>query len=207
MLHLWLCLASATPVHLFLGGRASDSTAGTLDGVRLGARYDVGPAAVEANAFLNPLPARYDGLDAMLVSIAYQGDSDVEFQQPVFNDIFAFQLLLDATVVPLTTDNFNGGPHVFAGLELARIEQQYFLRYDPDSGLPMMEALGLKVRPGGVVGGIGMDAWFRDRVGLRVAWSSRIYLEEEPSYDPDIPVSGSSVQFNPTTTADIMVRL
>ena len=52
-----------------------------------------------------------------------------------------------------------------------------------------------------------MDAWFRDRVGLRVAWSSRIYLEEEPSYDPDIPVSGSSVQFNPTTTADIMVRL
>ena len=95
MIPLLLGAALAAPVQLVAGARDASSTAGDIDAPRLGARYVFGPAALEAGVFGNPRPLRVDGLDETLVAIAYNGDANADFQQPVVNDLGGLSVLID----------------------------------------------------------------------------------------------------------------
>lgn len=213
---LWALIAlveAAPPVQLTAGARTSMSTAG-VDGLKVGARSAFGPLAVELNAFGNPAPARYDSLDETLVLIARNGEADVEFQAPVRNDVFALQVLADFGFLPLDQEGWSGGPHLYAGLEGARVYNVYALSFDETAaanGSPSpveLSKIDTKVAPfGGLVTGAGADIWYQDRFGARVTWTSRTRLESDPQYDPNEPSTSSSITFNPTVTVDVLVAL
>ena len=203
-----LATAEAAPVQVLAGTRNAMTTAGAVDGFRVGARYLFGPAAVEFNAFGNPNASRYDDLDALLVTLG--GATGEDFQLPVTNDVFAAQVLVDMGFVPLAGETWSGGPHLYLGLELARMTHTQYLSAgigdEPYTGLTVSSSTR-RVRVGGVVTGAGLDVWWNSRVGLRFTWTSRTYQEQQVVYDPESAATGTSLNFNPTTTLDLVVQL
>jgi len=207
MFLLLLNLAEAAPVQVFGGVRNSMTTAGDLDGPRVGGRYVFGPAAVEANFFMNPRSNRYSSLDHVLVQL--MGSQD--FVMPVDNDLFAAQVLIDMGFIPLGDEDWSGGPHLIAGLEIARVKHTFYLSPgigdEPYTGV-VTQAPTLEISPiGGVVTGASVDVWWRSRVGLRLTWCARTSFEQEPDYDPSNPSNVREIVFNPTTALDVVVQL
>jgi hypothetical protein len=212
MITLLLGAALAAPVQLVAGVRDASSTRGDIDGPRLGARYLFGPAALELGVFGNPRPQRIDNLDQTLVAIAYNGDANVDFRQPVINDLAGLSVLLDYGFLKLGEDErLSGGPHLYAGGEVL-LQQRLYAVYDEerarqDTGEAVVVYTDRRSVTGGLVLGAGADVWVMSRVGLRMTWTRRLGVQDAPQYDPDRPVDDLQFVSEPMRSLELLVQL
>ena len=211
MLLLLSAVAVAAPLQLTAGVRDATFTRG-IDAPRLGARFTFGAAALELAGFVNPMPRRYDSFDQTLVAIAHNGDANLDFQQPIVNDLGGLSFLIDFGFLELGDERFSGGPRLYAGLDVSAQRIDYLV-YDEEvlrqgTGEPpfALEEGELAMVAGPVLGG-GADFWVANRVGLRFTWSRRFIFQDKPQYDRAEPVSGKRLVSEPIRGLSLLVQL
>ncbi len=202
---LWMLGLASAQVQLGAGVQDTFAVAGRLDGPRLSARYlsDERVALVAALA-VNPLAGRTSDLDNTLMQVVgVSSGGGLDFQQPVIADIAALQIGLDAGPMAINGEDWSLGPRAHVGLE-PRLVQTTTLRWEGDEVLQSEPSRALRA---GVYGGLSAELW-RNRVGLRFAWTLRPVLTESPQYDPNQLEDGDlTVAFDSSRTLELMVSL
>ncbi|MFH1466179.1 MAG: hypothetical protein ABIO70_17470 [Pseudomonadota bacterium] len=172
---------------------------------------DHGVWVVEAGGFVRTSTVESAGLVRTLVQIAHQGDPDAGFQQPFQYDVWAAQALMDWGLWARRGPHaLMGGPRLLAGVEVRQVERVY-ATYNPawdtgraESPVALSEPVGSTAI--GAVGGLALDLWFWERVGMRAGWYHRLSWEESLSYDPERPPDGRRLVDRPVFTLDLLCR-
>ncbi len=166
---------------------------GSPDGIRLAGRYRLldGVLTMEGGLYVkSPFAPSASSLTTTLVQIGHQGDPDAAFQQPFRTDDFGVHVAADLAPIPdAWEDGVTCSPHVLAGMSFTKASE-YYATYNQDyissgAGTPVALSVAtthLDLRP---LVGVGFDAWYDGRVGLRLLFQARPGLERQPDYDPD----------------------
>lgn len=175
-------------------------------GVQGVARYRLGWLTVEGDLFFHPDADRYTDFDATLVYIASLGSADVDFQAPLYNEVASLQGLVSLGL-PLDPEaRWAGGPTLIGGV-WGGVIQKGFLMHDANAADEVTLQLAERQLQLGPVAGLGVEGWYGGRVGLRLSWLARLARQEQPQYDPNIPVAGYTLVNQRAFTLDLMVHL
>lgn len=166
-------------------------------------RYDLGWVALESDLFVNPFLERYTDLDAVLVQITANSGEDAEPSLFIANEVATLQLLADVGPPTLRWSPgeraWTGGPRLLGGLWVSA-QYQGELTAAPgaiDGVLFVPEGWAAR---GGPALGLGMDAWYKGLVGLRLSWLARISPVRSAN------AGGVSLQNDSAFTVDLLVN-
>ncbi|MEE2751388.1 MAG: hypothetical protein VX519_08150 [Myxococcota bacterium] len=202
--------ALAGDFELGVGVRDAQDDAGFPDGPRLVGRMPLsGGLVLEGGVFYRTSGDDLSGLDSTLIQIANgAGPDSVDFQQPVSRDLWSVSALLDYDFGGrVAGPGIQGGPHLYAGLEVRNIERG-FGRYHAQAGVEgpptRFDSIGTGVSPSLVLGS-GIDVWIGQRIGWRFGWLNRLSLEDHPDYGDGPREEGKQVANSVTFTLDLLV--
>ncbi len=193
-----------------------DDPATVFDGVRLIARYPLGEKGVhvEGDLYVRTAskPWSDPAVDAAEV-VRGSGDPDSGFMLPVSRDRFAVACLVDWSFGRRDGGALlAGGPRLLGGAGVRRFEQHWatvndlLAIYDPLRNYELQP--GQKSTALLLLGGVALDAWYVDRLGVRATLITNVRYAERPDYDPsgDTP-NGHTVMLDPYFSIDFLVRL
>ncbi len=195
--------ARADSFELGLGLRDTHAQSGHLEGFRAAGRYVRQGWALELGLYGTPFAYEPSELATVVLSIGHVAHGESELRYAENYDRATAELRFDLGARPLDRElRFQGGPHLYAGLE-GRVMDRYSLAYDEqdivDPGSPER---ALVVGP---TIGVGLDAWYAGRVGLRLVVEDRTWWGPQDQFRADREYAAPTLHHCPTTTLDLLV--
>lgn len=197
-------------VEVGLGVRGTGGTTDKGTVVRAIGRTRTGPVTLEATAGYRipgvPIES-VTGTVHTLVDIAAIGSDskNASFQFPVQQEVWSFDLLADwdfgGREDPV--DGWSGGPRLLGGFSVRSV-QHYFATYDSSRTEPPFTNLVIQEKSmvSGPALGAAIDAWLDGQYGVRFSFLNRMFFEDAPQYDPNVPVEDSLLVHYPTVSSN-----
>lgn len=208
-LAIFLALTLASPearadsFELGLGLRDTHNQTGHLEGLRAAGRWVNRGWAVELGLYGAPFAYEPSELAELILYFSALSGAESELRYGENHDLATAELRFDLGARPLDRElRFQGGPHLYVGVEGRRIDR-YTLAYDPQQGVDLgTPESALVVGP---TLGVGLDAWYAGRVGLRLVVQDRTWWGTEDSFRAGDEYSHKRLHHDPTTTLDLLV--
>jgi hypothetical protein len=196
-------------VTLGLGYRSS---AGPMDKVQIvravGRKATQGTLTYEVAVGARANGEEVTDLVHTLVSIAEQGSGNVEFQQPITQEKWSVDLLVDWSIVPRESspDKWTGGPRLVGGLVFLGSQSGY-ATYNSGGG-SSRTALSIEdsIFEYGAAAGVSFDL-MKGRYGARLGFLDRIIYRDKPQYDSSTAVRGKELVHHSISSIDLLIRL
>lgn len=186
-------------VQLGTGVQATEQFAGNVDGPTLVVRIPLNPYVWASGGLaVNALPRRVHPLDQIYAEIVDRS-GDAVYVMPRSTDVASVRLGLDAGPVAFGGEALTVGPRVHAGMEPRWIQTRYTAVGAADP--PTTSGLRL-----GAYAGLAGEVWLRERIGIRLAWTTRPYAAPE-QYFSDVPAETWGVTWTNSRTVELMVSL
>jgi hypothetical protein len=143
-----------------------------------------------------------------LVAISEYGSGKVEFQQPITQEKWSVDLLVDWSIVPRESspDKWTGGPRLVGGLVFLGGQSGY-ATYDSGGGSSStVLSIEDNIFEYGAAAGVSFDL-IKGRYGARIGFMDRVIYRDKPQYDPDKAVKGKEFVHHSVPTIDLLIRL
>jgi hypothetical protein len=196
-------VARADGFELGLGLRDTHAQTGHLEGLRAAGRWVNQGWALELGLYATPFAYEPSELAEFVLSIGAMSGAESELRYGENHDRATAELRFDLGARCLDRElRFQGGPHLYLGLE-GRLLERYTLAYDPQQGVDLgTPVTTLAVGP---TVGVGLDAWYAGRVGLRLVVQDRTWWGTEDTFRTDDVYTSRHLHHDPTTTLDLLV--